>query len=306
MPLPFRFGVLAGRPRSRLDLVGSARLAEDAGFSTYLVSDHLAGGKPAPFPALSVVAEATGLRVGTLVLGNDFRHPAQVAKEAATVDLLSDGRLELGVGTGWLEDDYRAAGLDLDAPGTRVDRLVEAVAVIEGFWSGERFRFRGEHYRVDVTGAPRPLQRPRPPLLIAGSGRRLLRLAAVKADIVSITATVGERSRGGYRTAVLRAGETVEERIAWIRGVGTGPEVNVLVHHLSITGERAAEAAVLAGEAGTDPETVLRSPHVLVGTVDQIVETLLERRERLGISYVVVGEEEADRFAPVVERLSGR
>jgi len=305
---PFRFGVMASRHDSLADLADHARRAEEAGFSTLLVSDHF-GDALAPLPTLAVASQVSALRIGTLVLANDFRHPAAVAKEAATIDLLSEGRLELGLGTGWLSDDYERSGIPLDPPATRVDRLEEAITVLKGIWSGEDFSFSGDHYQVAMAGHPVPVQRPHPPLLMGGSGRRMLSIAGREADIVSITATRGQDSRGGYGAAMLRSGDGLAERVAWVGEAASGrdiePELNVLVHEVVVTDRRGEAAARLGAGPGVPPESVLESPHVLVGSHDEIAETLIERRERFGISYIAVGADARDDLAPVVRRLAG-
>jgi probable F420-dependent oxidoreductase len=267
---PFRFGVLAGPAQSRRHWIEGARQAEDLGYSTWLASDHFGSG-PAPIPALAVAAEATSLRVGTLVLANDFRHPAAVAKEAATLDLLSDGRLELGIGTGWLDTDYEGSGIPFDEPRLRVERLMEAVDVIKGLWSGKPFSYDGTHYRIDMAGQPLPAQRPHPPLLIAGSGPRMLRFAAHNAQIVSVTATLGRDSRDDFWSGAVGAGSTIRQQVEWIRQAAPGdPELNVLVHHVEVTRDGRAAAERVGAEVGVDAEAVLASPHLLIGSLDGI------------------------------------
>lgn len=306
MTKPFRFGVMASRHDSLEDLADHARRAEEAGFSILLVSDHF-GDALAPLPTLAVASQVSALRIGTLVLANDFRHPAAVAKEAATIDLLSEGRLELGLGTGWLVDDYERSGIPLDPPATRVDRLEEAIAVLKGIWSGEEFSYEGEHYQVAMAGHPVPIQRPHPPLLIAGSGPRMLGIAGREADIVSITATAGQESRGGYGAAMLRAGEGLDQRVAQVAEAADGRsvELNVLVHEVVVTDQRREAAERLGAGSEVPPDVVLESPHVLVGSHDEIAATLMERRERFGISYIAVGADARDDLAPVVRRLAG-
>jgi probable F420-dependent oxidoreductase len=185
---PFRFGVNIARAESRAAWAEKARKLEDLGYSALTVPDHLAD-LLAPMPALVSAAEATTrLRVGTNVLNNDFRHPVLVAREAASVDLLTDGRLQLGLGAGHMQSEYDQAGWRFDAGGTRVERLVEAVTIIKGLLKGEPVTFAGRHYRVTGhTIHPLPIQRPHPPLLIGGNGRRLLTLAAKEADIVGLS-----------------------------------------------------------------------------------------------------------------------
>ena len=184
---PFRFGVATGSARSHAEWAGRARRAEELGYATLVVADHLATGL-APLSALAVAAEATtSLRIGSLVFCNDFRHPALLAREAATLDLLSDGRFEFGLGAGYLPDDYTQLGLAFDTPGTRISRLEEAIQLIVRLWTEESVTFTGTSYTfTQMQGKPRPLQRPYPPLYIGGTAKRILSLAARYADSVGI------------------------------------------------------------------------------------------------------------------------
>ena len=218
---PFRFGVVSGNAVSHAEWVSKARRAEELGYAILLVPDHIVIGI-APLTALAVAAEATStLRVGSLVLGNDFRHPAWLAKEAATLDLLSDGRFELGMGAGYLPADYAQTGLPFDSPGTRIDRLEEALDIVAQLFTGEAVSFSGKHYRVTgLQGRPTPVQRPGPPIFVGGTGRRLLSVAARRADSLGVGFTVwrtevadvkpgGHRAKGSLdprcRTGALRA-----------------------------------------------------------------------------------------------------
>lgn len=302
---PFRFGIMGGRATSRAEWLDQVRQAESLGYSTVFISDHFSD-KLAPLPALAVAAEHTSMRVGTLVLANDFRHPAVVAKEAATVDLLSGGRLELGIGTGWEESDYASAGIERHPPGTQVDRLEEALAVMRGLWSAGKLAFDGEHYQVDLDGRPKPGEG-RPTLIVGGGGRRMLGIAGREADIVGISAAQ-LTDRNDARERFPRAGEGMDQKIDWIRA-GAGErfprlELNVLVFGLRV-GDRERMAAALAEEWGSPTSAILSSPHFLAGTVAQIAADLRERRRRWGISYVVVQAESMTDFSPVVEELAG-
>jgi probable F420-dependent oxidoreductase len=308
---PFRFGVNVWRATSRAEWVDKARKLEGLGYSALTVPDHLAD-LFAPLPALVSAAEATThLRVGTNVLNNDLRHPVLVAREAATVDLLTDGRFQLGLGAGHMQSEYDQAGLHFDAGGTRVERLTEAVTIIKGLLTGEQVTFAGRHYRV--TGHqiyPLPAQRPHPPLLIGGNGRQLLTLAAREADIVGLTGFTLRRGGtepdfSGWKAAGL------DERLQLIREAAGDRydrlELNALVQRVVVTENRRRAAEELARRwTQLSPEEILQSPYVLLGTVDQMVEDLQERRERLGISYYVIFEPYMDAFAPVVARLAGR
>jgi probable F420-dependent oxidoreductase len=301
----FRFGAMGGRAENRQQWLEQVRLAEDLGYSTILISDHFSD-RLAPLPALAMAAAHTSLRLGTLVLANDFRHPAVLAKEAATVDLLSDGRLELGLGTGWEEGDYRASGIRRDPPGVQVDRLVEAISVLRGLWSPEEFHFDGDHYQIHLDGLPKPKEG-RPTLLIGGGGERMLALAGRDADIVGISAAEIV-DRGDLARGITTAGEVMDEKISWIRAGADARfddlELNILLFGVEV-GDRAEGAVALADEWGGTPEGILVSPHFLVGTSDEIAGDLEARRERWGISYPVVPFTAWRALAPVVERLTG-
>lgn len=301
---PFRFGAMLGRASGRREWLDQVKRAEDLGYSTVFISDHFSD-KLAPLPALVMAAEHTSLQVGTLVLANDFRHPAVLAKEAATVDLLSEDRLELGLGTGWAESDYAAAGIDKPTPGVQVDRLEEAIRVLRGLWGPGRFDLDGEHYQVHLDGKPKP--RPgRPTLLIGGGGRRMLTIAARHAHIVGISA--GEiTTRGELRDRLVRAGQLVGEKLEWVRSAAgerfDDLEMNVLTFGTEM-GDRREGAARLANEWRCEPEQILASPHFLVGTPEEIARDLTERRERWGINYPVIQGEKLEEFAPVIDLLS--
>jgi probable F420-dependent oxidoreductase len=302
---PFRFGVSGGRP-TRAAWLDLARSAEDLGYSTLLLPDHF-GPQLAPLPALLAAALATRtLRVGTIVLDNDFRHPAVLAKEAATIDLLTDGRFELGIGAGWLAADYTASGLPFDPPAERVSRLAEAVRIIRAFLAGEGpVTFHGRFYRVDgLQPAPRPAQA-RLPILIGASRPRMLRLAAHEADIVGLEDhQFAERMEGRARIHVAACAEqaAIVREAAGARFASL--ELSVFAARTEVTDDAAAEQR-MADQLQLDVQQVRTSGSFLIGSVDSIVDTLQERRERLGISYVMVWDRVMDAFAPVVARLSG-
>jgi probable F420-dependent oxidoreductase len=308
---PFRFGVNVGRAGSRAEWAEKARKLEDLGYSALTVPDHLAD-LLAPMPALVSAAAATQhLRVGTNVLNNDFRHPVLVAREAATVDLLTEGRLQLGLGAGHMQAEYDQAGMRFDAGGTRVERLAETVTIVKGLLTGEPVTFAGRHYRVTGhTIHPLPLQRPHPPLLIGGNGRHLLTLAAKEADIVGLSGITFRRGGtapdlSGWRVA------GVDARVRLVREAAGDRydrlELNALVQRVVVTEDRRRAAEELSRRwPQLSPEELLQSPYVLLGTIDQLVEDLQARRERWEISYYVIFEPYMDAFAPVVARLAGR
>jgi probable F420-dependent oxidoreductase len=308
---PFRFGVNVGPSRSRAEWMEKARQLEDLGYDTLSVPDHLTD-LLAPMPALVSAAEATkALRVGTNVLNNDFRHPVLVAREAATVDLLTEGRLQLGLGAGHTQSEYEQAGFTFDTGGTRVSRLAEAVTIIKGLLGGDEVTFAGRYYRV--TGhraAPLPVQRPHPPIVIAGNGRLLLALAAREADIVGLS---GVTFRRGGTAPDISAWKVsgVDERIELVKSVAGDRyprlELNVLVQRVVITDNRRRVAEELARHwTQLSADEILESPYVLIGTVGQIIENLRMRRERWGMSYFTIFEPYVTAFAPVVAELAGR
>ena len=310
---PFRFAVNALGSVSREEWRATARKAEDLGFSTLSVADHLWTGL-APLTSLMAAAEVTTtLRLGSLVFGNDFRHPVVLAREAATLDLLSDGRLELGLGTGWEKDDYVQSGMPLDPPATRVGRFEEAVQIIKKLFGDEPVTFSGQYYTITgLNSLPKPAQRPHPPILIGGGSRRMLSLAVREANIISVntrTTASGDVDMSSNTAAA------TDRKVRWIQQIAGDRfgdlELNILVLAAIVTDRPRESAERLAQQWGISPtqislDDLLKSPHFLFGSTDEIVETLLMRRDRYGISYVTfTGEESMDSFAPIVSRLSG-
>ena len=305
----FRFSVQASAPRPAAEWRELGRRAEDLGYSALSVSDHL-DAEMAPLIALAVTAEATrDLRLTTLVLGNDFRHPLFLAKQAATLDLLSDGRLELGLGAGWKTTDYDQSGIALDSPGVRIDRLAESVEILKRCFAEGSFDYDGEHYTVrGHDGQPTCIQSPHPPFLLAGGGRRMLSLAAREADIVGVNANMAAGvidERAGATATV----EATDEKLGWIREAAGDRfddiELQTRVHMSQITDDPIGLAELMAPALGLDAEAALASPHVLVGSVGQCVETLLAWRERWGLTYIGLNEDSMVDFGPVVEALDG-
>lgn len=280
------------------------------GFASLLVSDHL-GDQLALIPALAAAVDATtSIRVGALVACNDFRHPVMYAKELASLDLLSNGRIDWGIGAGWLAPEYEKAGIPFDRPGVRVDRLQEAVLVMKACFGDAPVTFEGSHYRVrELVGTPKPVQRPHPPLLLGAAGRRLLSFAAREADIIGIAPSITAKQLGDHapRQSVEAA---VDEQINWIRTAagdrGERLELNMVAFPLAVTDDAAGAAARIAPAVRLSPEEVLRSPHIWVGTTDEIAASLEHHRERWGISYWAVPAHAIDRVAPVIEQLAGR
>ena len=310
MSHPFRFGVQCGHCEGgAAGWAALARKAEELGYATFTMGDHL-DAQFSPTVGLMAAAAATStIRIGALTYANDYHHPVVLAKEAATLDLLSDGRLELGVGAGWMTSDYEQAGIPLDPPGTRIDRLGEALTVMKGLFGDGPVDFRGEHYEIrGLEGTPKPVQRPGPPLLLGGGGRRMLTLAAREADIVGLNFNL----HGGRIDASVGPDGTAEhtaEKIAWIREAAGARfddlELQVRIHLAVITDDRVGLAEQLGPGFGLTPEAALASPHSLAGTVDEIVDELVEQRERFGISYIGLSMSAMEEMAPVVTRLAG-
>ncbi|MFD7663585.1 LLM class F420-dependent oxidoreductase [Streptomyces sp. NPDC059788] len=295
MPRPFRFGVNMISIESGAEWRQRCRRAEDLGYDVVLVPDHL--GWPAPFPALVAAAEATERpRLGTFVLNAGFWNPALLARETATTDLLTDGRLELGLGTGYVRAEHDSAGLPWGTPGERVDHLTRTVEELD--------RLLG-----DPEHTPKTAQRPRPPLLIGGNGPRMLRLAARYADIVAFT---GGRAAPGKPegTLELLPPDALEDTLTVYRKAAADraapAELNILVQQVLVTDDRRATARDIAGHAiGVDEEQALRIPTFLIGTARQMAEQLREHRERYGFSYITVLDPFMEAFAPVIEELQG-
>jgi probable F420-dependent oxidoreductase len=306
----FRFGAHCSYATSAGEWAAKARRLEDLGYSTLCVPDHF-DDQLAPIPALTAAAGATTtLRLGTLVLDNDYRHPLLTAKEAATVDLLSGGRLELGMGAGWMASDYRQSGIALDPPGVRIDRLEEGLAVVKGLLAGGKFSFTGRHYTVTAhPGTPLPVQRPHPPILVGGGGRRILSLAGREADIVSVNFDLSSGRIGTHLGATATA-EGTAEKVGWVREAAGDRFDDIELSHTAyltmVTDDREAVAAGLGSGFGLDAGQVLAMPNFAIGTVGQIADELERRRDELGFSYVVVGGECFEAMAPVVARLAGR
>lgn len=305
----FRFGVQASTAPDARSWAQSARQMEQLGYSTLTMPDHFTG-QLAPIPALMAAAGATEhLRVGALVFDNDYRHPVVLAKELATMDVLSDGRVEIGLGAGWMASDYEAAGIPYDRPGVRVDRFVEGLAIIKGVMAEGPFSFAGEHYTVtEYDGLPLPVQRPRPPLLIGGGGRRVLSIAACEADIVGVNGNMNAGVVGPDALGTMTL-EAVTERVGWVREAAAERhddiELNIRVFFLRVTDDRASVVEGVAKMIGVEPAMVEHSPFALIGSVNSITEDLVRRREELGFSYVIVGPDDVEPFAPIVAALAG-
>lgn len=313
---PFRFGVINEQMQAPAAWFEHVRRVEALGYSTFLLRDHFVpdffGDQYAPLPALMAAAGVTTtLRLGTMVLDNDYRHPVPLAKEVATLDCLSGGRCELGIGAGWLRSEYDQAGLPFDRAGVRIDRLEEALRIIKGLWADEAFSLDGVHYRVTgIDGVPKPQQRPHPPILVGGGKERMLRLAGREADIVGILTT--DVSRGTLVSDLSeRTPAAVMQKVEWIREAAGARFDRIelsLIPTVVITDARRRGTEELIRQNGweTTIEEVWQMPSILIGSVEQIVGDLLARREQYGFSYYVVSDEQMEAFAPVVAKLAGR
>ena len=308
-PRPFRFGVMAAKARSSVEWAETARKAESLGYSALLMPDHF-GDQLSPVPALATAAAVTAsLRIGTLVFANDFRHPAVLAKETATLDLLSDGRLEVGVGAGWMTEDYTWTGIANDRAGLRIDRMIESIAVLRGLWGDDAFSFEGEHYTITgMNGLPKPVQAGGPPIIVGGGAERVLSTAARLADIVGVNPNVGEGKVGPEAIASMSADAT-DEKLGWVRDAAGDRfddiEISILKFVTIVTDDRDVVAGKVGGAMGMDAETLLASPHTMVGSAEQIADELVEQRERWQGSYVTVQSDALEAFAPVVAVLAG-
>ncbi|HEY5783920.1 MAG TPA: TIGR03621 family F420-dependent LLM class oxidoreductase [Microlunatus sp.] len=303
---PFRFGTGAHATATAAEYADAARRIEDLGYDTLVVPDHFERAWFAAGPALVAAASATTtLRVGSLLYSNNFRHPALLAREAATVDVLSEGRLEFGIGAGYLLPEYSQTGIELPPARGRVDRLQEALTVIKGLWSAEPLTFAGEHYSItEMEGWPKPIQQPHPPIQVGGGGKRMLGLAAQQADTVGIIAQSLEAGGIDYGRDT-HAG--VAKKVGWVREAAgerfAHLELAVLIWRVVVTDHRRSTAEEIAHQRGMTAEQVLASPYFLIGSLASILEDVQALRERHGISYLTVFPSDIDVFAPVVDQL---
>jgi probable F420-dependent oxidoreductase len=308
-PFPFRFGVQSrSTGPTREAWIETVRRVEALGYDTLMWPDHFVRGFEPVAAMAAAVMVTERLRVCGFVFDNDFRHPVVLAMSIGSIDILSNGRVEVGIGAGWLKDEYDLSGIPFDPVGVRIARLQEAIPILKSLLSGERTSFQGEFYQVDgLQIPPVPVQKPYPPLIIGGGSPRILRLAAREADIVGITTRA---LPDGSKDAADGTAAATEQKIDWVREAAGDRfdqiELNTIIPTVEITEDRRAVAERLAADLPISAEEVLDSPVVLIGTVDQIVETLQERRERYAFSYIVILEPVMEAFAPVVERLAGR
>ena len=305
----FRFGVQVSKETTAKGWAELARRTEAAGYEVLTMPDHFTD-QLAPIPALMAAASATtSLRVGALVFDNDYKHPVVLAKELATIDLLSDGRLDIGLGAGWMISDYEEAGMPYDSPKVRIDRFIEGVAVIRGAMAEGSFSFSGDHYTItNYNGQPKPIQA-RPPLLIGGGGKRVLTYAAREADIIGINGTLTAGVVGPEALSTMTA-ESVDEKVAIVAAAGAHRindiEMNIRTFFVKVTNDRAATVDGISSMFGVSKDMIDASPFALIGSVEECIEQLLERRERWGFSYTIVGAENIDECAPIVAALRGK
>jgi probable F420-dependent oxidoreductase len=307
---PFRFGVQITRSRTGEGWRAAARRAEELGFDVFLMADHF-GNQLSIGPALASVAEATStIRIGTLVWQNDLRHPAITAMEAATLDVLSSGRMEVGIGAGGsFPPEFPWTGIPLDPPAVRVSRLAETLPVLKQIWANDPFSFSGEHFTFqEYTGHPKPVQQPHPPILMGAGGPRMLKLAAEYADIIGLLPAM--LPEGGFDDGI--SDDAFAAKVETIRAHAgerfADIELNMLVQMFGVTDDREADIERRRIEMGIEPDDMswFDSPMVYIGSVEQIAERMIEVREKIGISYFAVFEPMMEEFAPVIQALNGR
>ena len=308
-PHRFRFGADMQASLEGSSWTDSAREVETLGYSTLFVPDHFDEGF-GPIAAMTAAAVVTTtLKVGALVMACDFRHPAVLARELASIDQISEGRFEVGLGAGWKRLDYERSGIPMDTPKVRVDRMIEHMAVLKGLFGSEPLTFAGEHYTItDLDGTPKPYRHGGPPFLIGGGGKRVLSHAARVADIVGVNPSIHS---GAVDTAAAQDAlpASIDEKFGWVREAAgdrmEALEKNSWLSVASVTDDALGFAQVLADVFEAEPEAVLASPLTLIGTAAEIAARLHERRERWGYSYVVIPHDQVRAFAPIVAELTG-
>ena len=304
---PFRFAIQAQRASSAGEWRDRARKIEALGYDLMLMADHF-GPQLGVAPALAVAGEVTTtLRIGQLVLQNDLRHPALLAKEVATLDLLSEGRFELGIGAGGsYPPDFDWTGISFDPAPIRVDRLRESIDVLKGLFTDGPFTYQGTHFTItDYDGMPKPIQRPHPPFLIGAGGPRMLRLAALQADIIGLLPSMGPGGADFALREMTVAG--LAEKVEFIREVAPDRfdsiEFNSLTQVFELTDNRQAALNRLSEEWEQDPQNWQESPFLLIGSREKIADDIREYRERLGFTYFVLRDHMIDDFAPILAKL---
>jgi probable F420-dependent oxidoreductase len=317
---PFRFAVQATNAASGREWREMVRKVEDLGYSTLFLADHYLGPGPAqkvartprqdlaPIAAMAAAAAVTEtVRIGCRVFCIDYHVPAVLAKEAATLDLLSDGRLELGIGAGWSETEYNAMGLTFDRPGRRIAKLAEVISLIKAHWDGEQLDFAGQQVQVrGYAGRPHPVQRPHPPIMIGGGGPRMLAFAGREADIVSMSSVpfVARDADG------LDPHSVAQRRIDVVRGAAgkrfNGLDIESSPYFTAVTHDPEDALTKAAAATGIPADVLREHPNVMIGSPETVVEMLYSRRKSLGVNYVTVQQSQIESFAPIVDRLRDR
>lgn len=320
MTKPFRFGIQGYAPASAEEWRALARRAESLGFSSFHLADHVIGPGPAlqatghpvqtvaAIPAMAVAAEATStIKIGCRVLCVDYRNPVMLAKEVATLDFFSGGRLELGLGAGWLENEYRAIGIPFEPAGRRLDRLEEVIGLLRSSFSAGELNVTGEHvHAVGFEAVPKPIGSP--PLMIGGGAKRVLSIAGREADIISLNFNNSSGRLGPEGIGSATAAAT-EQKIEWIKAAAGARfeqiELETAAYFTIVTDAAAATREKMAPMFGMTPDDFAEHPNVLIGSVDEICDRIVERRHKFGISYVSFGTSVMEAVAPVVARLAG-
>lgn len=319
---PLRFGIQSFAPESAQEWRDQAKAAEDLGFSSFHLADHVIGPGPkleatrhpvqtvAAIPAMAVAAEATStIAVGCRVLCVDYRQPVMLAKELATLDFFSNGRLEMGLGAGWLANEYEAMGIPFDRPGVRIDRLEETIELLKACFADGSVEIDGQHVHASgFEAVPKPIQRPRPPLMIGGGSRRILTIAGREADIVSLNFNNSSGVIGPAGVGSSTA-EATMEKIGWIKQ-GAGDrfedlEIEIAAYFTVVTEDEDATLGMMAPMFGLTPQELADHPNALIGPIGVLIERIQERRERYGINYVTFGASVMRDVAPIVEALAG-
>lgn len=305
-----RFGVEMMGPFPNMTWTDSVRELEDLGYHTLFVPDHLDEGL-GPLAAMASAAMVTRvLKLAPAVLAADFRHPVLLARELSSIDQLSEGRLEVGIGAGYQVNDYRGAGITMDPPATRVDRMIEHVQVLRGLFSGERFSFEGQHYQVgDTVCLPPPYQPGGPPIMVAGGGVRTLSFAGANADIVGVNVLLPS-SATRIRSRLDALPPKVDEKIGWVRQAAGKRFDDLILHcwvrYAEVTDRGSQALSALVAQIGGTVEQLRAAPSVQVGTVEEIVEQVTNQFERWGFSYYTLQQDVARDFAPIVRHFADR
>ncbi|MAI80467.1 MAG: F420-dependent oxidoreductase [Deltaproteobacteria bacterium] len=319
---PFRFAIQSFSARSAKEWRERAQKTEALGYSALHLADHILGPgeaiaptfhpiqELAAVPAMAMAAEATStLRIGSRVFCVDYRQPAVLAKEAATLDLLSDGRLELGLGAGWLKNEYSAIGIDFEPASLRIDRLAEVITLIKSHCRAEPLSLSGRHVHAKgYQGVPASVQKPHPPIMIGGGSRKILELAAREAQVVSFNFNnrSGVLGTDGIMTATAEATAT---KVKWVTAAAgdrlQAMEFEIGAYFVDVGDQADSTCKNMASAFGLEYHQMKSHPHGIFGTIESVCEELERRREIYGINYVTIGDDAMEDFAPVVRRLAG-